>query len=41
MNQRSDNITRFRVLPESGKLRFINDYTPVGGPSQMVITPLR
>ncbi len=38
MNQRSDNITRFRVEPD-GKLRFEPDYTPVGSPSQMVISP--
>ncbi|WP_449554831.1 lactonase family protein [Lelliottia amnigena] len=37
MNQRSDNITRFRVEPD-GKLRFEPDYTPVGSPSQMVIS---
>jgi 6-phosphogluconolactonase (cycloisomerase 2 family) len=38
MNQRSDNITRFRVA-QDGKLRFEPDYTPVGSPSQMVISP--
>ena len=38
MNQRSDNITRFRIEPD-GKLRFEPDYTPVGSPSQMVISP--
>jgi len=38
MNQRSDNITRFRVESD-GKLRFEPDYTPVGSPSQMVISP--
>jgi len=37
MNQRSDNITRFRVAPD-GKLSFEPDYTPVGSPSQMVIS---
>ncbi|WP_312691113.1 lactonase family protein [Kosakonia sp.] len=37
MNQRSDNITRFRVA-QDGKLRFTPDYTPVGSPSQMVIS---
>lgn len=38
MNQRSDNITRFSVSPESGKLTFVPEYTPVGSPSQMVIS---
>ncbi|WP_148251109.1 lactonase family protein [Raoultella terrigena] len=38
MNQRSDNITRFSVAPESGRLTFAPDYTPVGSPSQMVIS---
>ncbi|MDR9889129.1 lactonase family protein [Pseudenterobacter timonensis] len=37
MNQRSDNITRFRVT-SGGTLRFEPDYTPVGSPSQMVIS---
>ncbi|APG16246.1 lactonase family protein [Kosakonia radicincitans] len=37
MNQRSDNITRFRVAKD-GKLSFVPDYTPVGSPSQMVIS---
>ncbi|MEX9253288.1 lactonase family protein [Pseudenterobacter timonensis] len=37
MNQRSDNITRFRVT-SGGMLRFEPDYTPVGSPSQMVIS---
>ena len=38
MNQRSDNITRFRVAPQDGRLTFSPDYTPVGSPSQMVIS---
>ncbi|AYZ17383.1 MULTISPECIES: lactonase family protein [Klebsiella] len=38
MNQRSDNITRFRVAPKDGRLTFSPDYTPVGAPSQMVIS---
>lgn len=38
MNQRSDNITRFSVAPQSGRLTFAPDYTPVGSPSQMVIS---
>ena len=38
MNQRSDNITRFRVA-QDGKLSAEPGYTPVGSPSQMVISP--
>ncbi|MDD9653091.1 lactonase family protein [Klebsiella pasteurii] len=38
MNQRSDNITRFRVAPKDGRLTFSPAYTPVGAPSQMVIS---
>lgn len=38
MNQRSDNITRFRVDPHSGALTFEPDYTPIGTPSQMVMS---
>lgn len=41
MNQRSDNITRFSVAKDSGALTPADDYTPVGSPSQMVITPLK
>lgn len=40
-NQRSDNITRFRVDPNSGELHFVDDYTPVGSPSQMVFLPVK
>ncbi|WP_261643300.1 lactonase family protein [Erwinia mallotivora] len=39
VNQRSDNITRFRVDPASGVLSFSGDYTAVGAPSQLVFTP--
>lgn len=39
MNQRSDNITRFSVDKQSGKLSFVEGYTPVGSPSQMVFLP--
>lgn len=39
MNQRSDNITRFKVESGSGKLIFVDDYTAVGSPSQMVMVP--
>ncbi|WP_213990890.1 lactonase family protein [Sodalis sp. dw_96] len=39
MNQRSDNITRFRIAAGSGKLAFVDDYVPVGSPSQMVLVP--
>ncbi|WP_345830189.1 lactonase family protein [Erwinia sp. HDF1-3R] len=38
INQRSDNITRFRV-DSSGALSFTQDYTAVGAPSQLVLTP--
>ena len=37
MNQRSDNITRFRVA-QDGTLSFEPEYTPIGSPSQMVIS---
>jgi 6-phosphogluconolactonase len=40
MNQRSDNVTRFSVDKASGKLSFVEGYTPVGSPSQMVFLPL-
>ncbi|CNE50968.1 lactonase family protein [Yersinia nurmii] len=40
MNQRSDNITRFKVDQSSGELSFIPGYIPVGSPSQMIFTPL-
>ncbi|MBH2811731.1 lactonase family protein [Serratia liquefaciens] len=40
MNQRSDNVTRFSVDKTSGKLSFVEGYTPVGSPSQMVFLPL-
>lgn len=36
MNQRSDNITQFKVEPESGTLVFINSYVDIGSPSQLV-----
>ncbi|HEI8867112.1 TPA: lactonase family protein [Serratia odorifera] len=39
LNQHSDNITRFRVDPQNGRLSFVNGYTPVGSPSQMVFAP--
>ncbi|MEO6919534.1 MAG: lactonase family protein [Collimonas sp.] len=39
MNQRSDNITQFAVDKESGKLEFIDRYTGLGSPSQMVFLP--
>ncbi|EIC86685.1 lactonase family protein [Serratia sp. M24T3] len=39
MNQRSDNITRFKVESSTGKLIFVDDYTAVGSPSQMVMVP--
>lgn len=39
LNQRSDNITRFHVDAASGALSFADDYTAVGAPSQLVLTP--
>jgi 6-phosphogluconolactonase len=41
MNQRSDNITRFSVARDCGKLTPAGEFTPVGSPSQMVITLLK
>ncbi|WP_085072280.1 beta-propeller fold lactonase family protein [Pantoea alhagi] len=38
LNQRSDNITRF-YIDSSRKLRFSDDDTAMGVPSQMVIVP--
>ncbi|WP_199635714.1 lactonase family protein [Serratia sp. PAMC26656] len=40
MNQRSDNVTRFSLDKVSGKLSFVEGYTPVGSPSQMVFLPV-
>ncbi len=39
MNQRSDNITSFRVDKASGAISFTGNYVAVGAPSQMVIVP--
>lgn len=39
LNQRSDNITWFRVAQKSGKLTPVREFIPVGSPSQMVISP--
>jgi 6-phosphogluconolactonase (cycloisomerase 2 family) len=39
-NQRSDDITIFRVNPKSGALRFTGQYTPVGNPSAIVFHDL-
>ncbi|WP_211463446.1 lactonase family protein [Collimonas silvisoli] len=36
LNQRSDNITQFAIDKHSGKLHFIDRYTGLGSPSQMV-----
>ena len=35
-NQRGDNVTTFRVDPQSGRLAFTGHYTPVGNPSSIV-----
>ncbi|MDT3252920.1 lactonase family protein [Serratia sp. root2] len=40
MNQRSDNVTRFSLDKATGKLSFVEGYTPVGSPSQMVFLPV-
>ncbi len=39
-NQRADNITAFRVDPETGGLAFTGQYTPVGNPSIIVFLDL-
>lgn len=39
MNQRSDNITSFKVDKASGAINFTGNYVAVGAPSQMVIVP--
>lgn len=39
LNQRSDNITRFKVDPQNGRLTFVSGYVAVGSPSQMVFSP--
>jgi 6-phosphogluconolactonase (cycloisomerase 2 family) len=38
MNQRSDNITGFRINKRSGELTFTGDYIPVGSPAVLVFT---
>ncbi|MBU9834907.1 hypothetical protein J1786_08785 [Rahnella sp. L72c] len=39
MNQRSDNITRFKASAESGTLSFVDSYVTVGSPSPRVMVP--
>jgi 6-phosphogluconolactonase (cycloisomerase 2 family) len=39
-NQRADNVTVFEADPTTGKLRFTNQYTPVGNPSIIVFLDL-
>jgi 6-phosphogluconolactonase (cycloisomerase 2 family) len=39
-NQRGDNITVFRVNPQSGRLEFTGHYAPVGNPSIIVFHDL-
>ena len=39
-NQRSDNVTGFRVDRATGGLRFTGQYTPVGNPSCVVFVEL-
>lgn len=38
MNQRSDHMVRFAVNKQTGQLTFVDNYTPLGSPSQMVFT---
>jgi 6-phosphogluconolactonase (cycloisomerase 2 family) len=40
-NQRSDNVTCFRVDRATGGLRFTGQYTPVGNPSCVVFLELK
>jgi 6-phosphogluconolactonase len=40
-NQRSDNVTTFRVDRKTGGLSFTGNYTPVGNPSCIVFLDLR
>eukprot|EP01133_Synstelium_polycarpum_P000157 gene157-184_t len=35
-NEGSNNITRFSIDPNNGRLTFIDEYTPIGSPSQIV-----
>lgn len=39
LNQRSDTITRFQIDAQSGALTFVEEYLPIGSPSQMVFVP--
>lgn len=39
-NQRSDNVTQFRVDRQTGALQFTGQYTPVGNPSHIVFLDL-
>lgn len=38
-NQRSDNLTSFRIDRESGLLKFTGQYLPVGSPSCLIFLP--
>ena len=38
-NQRSDNLTSFRIDRESGLLKFTGQYVPVGSPSCLIFLP--
>jgi 6-phosphogluconolactonase (cycloisomerase 2 family) len=40
LNQRADNVTVFRVDPDSGGLKFTGQYAPVGNPSSVVFVDL-
>jgi 6-phosphogluconolactonase (cycloisomerase 2 family) len=39
-NQRSDNVTTFKVDPKTGRLTFTGSYLPVGNPSHIVFLDL-
>jgi 6-phosphogluconolactonase len=40
-NQRSDNVTTFRVNKKTGRLKFTDNYTPVGNPSMILYVDLK
>ena len=38
-NRRSDNVTLFRVNPQSGALAFTGRYLPIGSPNMVAFPP--
>jgi 6-phosphogluconolactonase len=38
-NQRSDNLTSYRIDPESGRLKFTGQYVAAGTPSSLIFLP--